>query len=109
MFWGIEVTASINYRISPHDVEHSVELLEQFVERVRHAGKQTHKICAFCRKLRQILVVPQVQRALHQLHRVLAVQMLKQLYEEEFTRALSQDEVRASFRVAPDLRSYNIA
>jgi hypothetical protein len=37
------------------------------------------------------------------------VQMLKQLYEEEFTRALSQDEERASFRVAPDLRSYNIA
>jgi hypothetical protein len=37
------------------------------------------------------------------------VQMLKQLYEEEFTRALSQDEERASFRIAPDLRSYNIA
>jgi hypothetical protein len=37
------------------------------------------------------------------------VQMLKQLYEEEFTRALSQDEERASFRISPDLRSYNIA
>jgi hypothetical protein len=37
------------------------------------------------------------------------VQMLKTLYEEEFTRALSQDEERASFRVAPDLRNYNIA
>ena len=37
------------------------------------------------------------------------VQMLKSLYEEEFDRALSQDEERASFRVSPDLRSYNIA
>ena len=37
------------------------------------------------------------------------VQMLKAMYEEEFTRALSQDEERASFRVAPDLRNYNIA
>ena len=37
------------------------------------------------------------------------VQMLKAMYEEEFDRALSQDEERASFRVAPDLRSYNIA
>jgi hypothetical protein len=37
------------------------------------------------------------------------VQLLKGLYEEEFTRALSQDEERASFRVAPDLRNYNIA
>ena len=37
------------------------------------------------------------------------VQMLKALYEEEFQRALSQDEDRASFRVAPDLRSYTIA
>ena len=37
------------------------------------------------------------------------VGMLKQLYEEEFERALSQDEDRASFRVAPDLRGYNIA
>ena len=35
--------------------------------------------------------------------------MLKQLYEEEFQRAMSQDEDRSSFRVAPDLRSYNIA
>tara|TARA_R100001129_G_scaffold30551_3_gene20181 strand:- start:13594 stop:14289 length:696 start_codon:yes stop_codon:yes gene_type:complete len=37
------------------------------------------------------------------------VQMLKALYEEEFDRALSQDEERASFRVSPDLRNYNIA
>ena len=37
------------------------------------------------------------------------VQILKSLYEEEFNRALSQDEERASFRVAPDLRNYNIA
>ena len=37
------------------------------------------------------------------------VEMLKALYEEEFLRALSQDEERASFRVSPDLRSYNIA
>ena len=37
------------------------------------------------------------------------VQMLKAVYEEEFDRALSQDEYRASFRVAPDLRGYNIA
>ena len=35
--------------------------------------------------------------------------LLKQLYEEEFARALSQDEERASFHVAPNLRSYNIA
>jgi hypothetical protein len=37
------------------------------------------------------------------------VEMLKALYEEEFLRALSQDEERASFRVSPDLRSYNVA
>ena len=37
------------------------------------------------------------------------VQMLKAMYEEEFDRALSQDEERASFRVSPDLRSYNVA
>jgi len=37
------------------------------------------------------------------------VGMLKGLYEEEFQRALSQDEDRASFRVAPDLRNYNSA
>ena len=37
------------------------------------------------------------------------VGMLKQMYEEEFQRALSQDEERASFRIAPDLRGYNIA
>ena len=29
------------------------------------------------------------------------VVMLKQMYEEEFERALSQDEDRASFRIAP--------
>jgi hypothetical protein len=34
---------------------------------------------------------------------------LKQIYEEEFDRAMSQDEDRASFRVAPDLRNYNYA
>jgi len=33
--------------------------------------------------------------------------MLKQLYEEEFLRALTQDGERASFRVSPDLRGYN--
>lgn len=33
--------------------------------------------------------------------------MLKQLYEEEFLRAMNSDEERASFRIAPDLRSYN--
>jgi hypothetical protein len=27
--------------------------------------------------------------------------MLKQMYEEEFERALSQDEDRSSFRIAP--------
>jgi hypothetical protein len=37
------------------------------------------------------------------------VPMLTEMYEEEFNRALSQDEERASFRVSPDLRSYNIA
>jgi len=37
------------------------------------------------------------------------VAMLKGLYEEEFQRALSQDEDRASFRIAPDLRNYNSA
>ena len=37
------------------------------------------------------------------------VGMLKQMYDEEFQRALSQDEERASFRIAPDLRGYNIA
>ena len=36
------------------------------------------------------------------------VSMLKQLYEEEFERALSQDQDRVSFRVAPDLRGYNL-
>tara|TARA_R100000700_G_C3137393_1_gene120333 strand:+ start:258 stop:953 length:696 start_codon:yes stop_codon:yes gene_type:complete len=37
------------------------------------------------------------------------VAMLKQMYDEEFNRALSQDEERASFRVAPDLRNYGVA
>jgi hypothetical protein len=37
------------------------------------------------------------------------VQLLKALYEEEFQRAMSQDEERASFRVSPYLRSYDIA
>ena len=36
------------------------------------------------------------------------VSMLKQLYEEEFERALSQDQDRVSFRVAPDLRGYTL-
>ncbi len=35
--------------------------------------------------------------------------MLKAMYEDEFQRALSQDEDRASFRIAPSLRSYNNA
>tara|TARA_R100000900_G_scaffold135278_1_gene112785 strand:+ start:310 stop:1005 length:696 start_codon:yes stop_codon:yes gene_type:complete len=35
--------------------------------------------------------------------------LLKSLYEEEFQRALSTDEDRASFRVSPSLRSYNNA
>jgi hypothetical protein len=37
------------------------------------------------------------------------VQMLKSLYEEEFQRAMSQDEDRASFHIAPDFRGYNTA
>jgi hypothetical protein len=32
---------------------------------------------------------------------------LKAIYEEEFDRALSTDEDRSSFRIAPHLRSYN--
>tara|TARA_R100000388_G_scaffold89489_1_gene70268 strand:- start:828 stop:1523 length:696 start_codon:yes stop_codon:yes gene_type:complete len=32
---------------------------------------------------------------------------LKVIYDEEFDRALSQDEDRSSFRVRPDLRSYD--
>ena len=36
------------------------------------------------------------------------IQILKGLYEEEFQRALSQDEDRVSFRVAPDLRGYSV-
>jgi hypothetical protein len=36
-------------------------------------------------------------------------QMLKALYEDEFARALAQDEDRGSFKVSPDLRSYNNA
>jgi hypothetical protein len=35
--------------------------------------------------------------------------VLKQLYEEEFLRAMNTDEERASYRVKPDLRSYNRA
>jgi hypothetical protein len=31
------------------------------------------------------------------------------MYEDEFQRALSQDEDRASFRIQPNLRSYNNA
>jgi|TARA_R110002020_G_scaffold3214_2_gene14656 archaellin len=34
---------------------------------------------------------------------------LKAIYDEEFNRALSQDEDRASFKVSPNLRSYNSA
>ena len=34
------------------------------------------------------------------------VVMLKQMYEEEFERALSQDEDRASFRIAPTNQAY---
>ena len=33
-------------------------------------------------------------------------QLLKAVYEEEFNRATDEDRDRASFRVAPDLRSY---
>ena len=35
--------------------------------------------------------------------------ILKQIYEEEFTRALSQDEPRTSFRISPHLTRYNSA
>jgi hypothetical protein len=35
--------------------------------------------------------------------------MLKQVYEEEFTRALSQDEPRTSLRITPSLNRYNSA
>ena len=35
------------------------------------------------------------------------VQILKSLYEDEFARALAQDDDRVSFRVSPNLRSYN--
>jgi hypothetical protein len=34
---------------------------------------------------------------------------MKAIYEDEFQRALSQDEDRASFRIAPSLRNYNNA
>ena len=37
------------------------------------------------------------------------VQLLKSLYEEEFTRAMSQDEDRASLNIAPGIRSYRRA
>jgi len=33
--------------------------------------------------------------------------LLKTLYEEEFLRAMNQDEDKSSFRVRPDLRSYD--
>ena len=33
-------------------------------------------------------------------------QMLKSVYEEELNRAMDEDRDRASFRIAPDLRSY---
>ena len=36
-------------------------------------------------------------------------QMLKALYEDEFARALAQDEDRSSFNISPNLRSYNNA
>ena len=35
--------------------------------------------------------------------------MLKAMYEEEFESAMSQDEDRGSFKVSPDLRSYDNA
>ena len=35
--------------------------------------------------------------------------LLKQIYEEEFQRALDSDEDRASFSITPDIASYNIA
>ena len=35
------------------------------------------------------------------------VPLLKQVYDEEFDRAMSQDEERASFNIAPSLRGYN--
>ena len=35
--------------------------------------------------------------------------VLKQVYEEEFDRALSQDEERASFNISPSLRGYDTA
>jgi hypothetical protein len=35
--------------------------------------------------------------------------MLKQLYEEEFQRAMESDEDRASVKITPDVSHYNIA
>ena len=35
--------------------------------------------------------------------------VLKQVYEEEFDRALSQDEERSSFNISPSLRGYDTA
>ena len=35
--------------------------------------------------------------------------LLKQIYDEEFFRAMEQDEDRASVRITPDVSSYNIA
>ena len=39
----------------------------------------------------------------------LKTQMMKALYEDEFPRALAQDEDRSSFNISPNLRSYNSA
>ena len=36
------------------------------------------------------------------------MQMLKAAYEDDMRRAIDQDESRASFRVAPDMRSYRL-
>tara|TARA_R100000700_G_C3118951_1_gene108767 strand:- start:84 stop:779 length:696 start_codon:yes stop_codon:yes gene_type:complete len=35
--------------------------------------------------------------------------LLKQIYDEEFLRAMSQDEDRASVRITPDVNSYNFS
>ena len=36
------------------------------------------------------------------------MEMLKAAYEDDMRRAIDQDESRASFRVAPDMRSYRL-
>ena len=36
------------------------------------------------------------------------MQMLKAAYEDDMRRAIDQDESRASFRIAPDMRSYRL-